>query len=548
MVRLSLPAYVAVAVLISMAQVTGCDDGYGGPASLLWAKNAGSWCSDLAVLSEDTFVITGHFQDTVMFGAGEANETSLTAASSEMEIYIARYDSSGGLLWARSAGGVDPDVGSGVAILPDDSVVVTGVFSGTATFGAGELNETDLVSVGGSDVFVALYDIDGMLVWATAAGGTSQDGGEAVAALSDGSVVVTGGFYDQATFGAGESGETTLVSAWSNDIFVARYNNDGTLDWAKRAGGATNANRGTDVAALSDDSAVVTGYFQGTATFGQGEPNETVLTESGGAWGAFLARYNTDGTLAWVKQAAGPDLTIGNTVAVLADDAVVMAGYFADTVTIGSGEAHETSLVSAGGCDIYVARYESDGMLTWAKRAGGDWEDVNRPEDAAYAVAPVADGSVLVTGNFEGVATFGPGEERETSLTSEGGRNVFVVRYNPDGSLLWAKRAGATVAARGTGAGALSDGSLVVTGWFGGTATFGSGEPNATTLSSAYGGGFVARYDYRNTVSPFGGGCVPCPEREGAHTRGAACALLLLAMCALTILMRRAFPSTKAHV
>ena len=56
--------------------------------------------------------------------------------------------------------------------------------------------------------------------------------------LSDGSSLVTSFFWDTDTFGPGEPGQTLLTSAGGADIFVARYNPDGTLAWAKRAGGS----------------------------------------------------------------------------------------------------------------------------------------------------------------------------------------------------------------------------------------------------------------------------------------------------------------------
>jgi hypothetical protein len=61
------------------------------------------------------------------------------------------------LEWATSAGGADGDAGSGIATDPRGNSYVTGVFSGTATFGAGEANETVLEAEGDFDVFVAKY-------------------------------------------------------------------------------------------------------------------------------------------------------------------------------------------------------------------------------------------------------------------------------------------------------------------------------------------------------------------------------------------------------
>ena len=74
------------------------------------------------------------------------------------------------------------------------------------------------------------------LLWAKSAEGTSADKGLGIAAFPNGSSVVTGRFRTSATFGAGEPNESTLTSAGSLDIFVARYNADGSLAWARSAG------------------------------------------------------------------------------------------------------------------------------------------------------------------------------------------------------------------------------------------------------------------------------------------------------------------------
>jgi hypothetical protein len=134
-------------------------------------------------------------------------------------------------------------------------------------------------------------------VWAKRAGGATGDpnyaeGGYGITTLSDNSTVVTGIFYESVTFGQGEPNQTVLTAAeWFDyDIFIARYNPDGTLAWAKRAGGEIT-DYGYGITTLSDNSTVVTGYFTDSAIFGPNEPNETVLP-SAGFEDIFIARYN----------------------------------------------------------------------------------------------------------------------------------------------------------------------------------------------------------------------------------------------------------------
>ena len=124
---------------------------------------------------------------------------------------------------------------------------VTGVFQGAATFGPGDLNETTLIAAGGTDIFVTKYDAGGALLWAKRAGGTSGDQGFGIATDSTGNSYVIGSFGGTATFGPGEANETTLTAAGGNDIFVANYDANGALLWAKRAGG-TGFDRGHGIA------------------------------------------------------------------------------------------------------------------------------------------------------------------------------------------------------------------------------------------------------------------------------------------------------------
>src|SRR3972149_4329281 len=111
------------------------------------------------------------------------------------------------LEWAKRAGGTsfDYNFSGGIAADTSGNSYVTGSFNGSATFGAGETNETTLVSAGESDIFVAKYDSSGMLVWAKRAGGTSHDNGRGIAVDSSGNSYVMGIFIGSATFGAGET-------------------------------------------------------------------------------------------------------------------------------------------------------------------------------------------------------------------------------------------------------------------------------------------------------------------------------------------------------
>ena len=279
--------------------------------------------------------------------------------------------------WAKSAGGTTFGNATSVSALADGSSIITGLFSGTPTFGS----TPPLAGAGIFDVFVAKVNPDGSFAWATSAGGTGEDIGYGVSALADGTSIVTGLLSDTVSFGS----TPPLTSAGGYDVFVAKVNTDGSFAWAKRAGD-TGRDNATSVSALADGSSIITGRFTGTNTFGSTPP-----LISAGSDDVFVAKVNTDGSFAWAKSAGGAASDWGQSVSALADGSSIITGPAAGTVTFGV-----ISSVSDGG--FFVAKANADGSFAWAKRAdayGGS------------GVSALADGSSIITGNFSGTATFG---------------------------------------------------------------------------------------------------------------------------------------------
>lgn len=308
--------------------------------------------------------------------------------------------------------------------------------------------------------------------WAASGDGNGSDWVSGASLMDDGASVTTG------TFGSGTLtlGPFALTRAGSGDtdVFITKSKADGTYAWATRGGG-TGADEGTAVATRSDGSSIVTGKFTGSADFGT-----TTLAGGGGptGWDAFVAKVNADGTYAWAQRAqvggAGQKAG-GRGVTTLADGSAIVVGEFDSTVTLGT-----TTLTSAGGWDMYIAKVNADGTYGWAIRAGGASGD-----DGAYGVTALPTGGVLLTGFITGTASVGA-----QVVTSAGDKDVLVAKVNADGTVAWATRAGGTTADWGMGISALPDGAAVLTGFFtGNDARFGT-----TALASAGGDDlFVAK-------------------------------------------------------
>ncbi|MHC4660641.1 MAG: hypothetical protein ACYS8W_03030 [Planctomycetota bacterium] len=481
---------------------------FAAEGDLVWAKRAGDVNSDvgkcISALSDGSTVMTGIFEGTVTFGNSAEGGSEIDLISAGVyDIFVAKYNSDGTLAWAKKAGGDSYDGGYGISALSDGSAIVTGWFETTATFGNATEggSEIDLTSAGTSDIFIAKYNSDGTLAWAKKAGGGSGDDGRALSTFSDGSAVVTGIFASvPATFGNAVEGgnETDLTSAGSCDIFIAKYNPNGTLAWAKRAGGESH-DYGFGVSTLSDGSSIVTGSFLLTATFGNSAEggNQVDFTADGIYSDMFVAKYNSNGTLAWAKHAVGGSTDSGQDITTLLDGSAIVTGNFGGSgATFGNAAegGNEIFLTSSGTDDIFIAKYNSDGTLAWAKRAGGG------SMDTGLAISALSGGSTYTTGWFSSTATFGNSTEggSQIDLTAAGQADIFVAKYNADGTLAWAKREGGGAGDEGHGISLLTDGTVYVSGRFSTTATFGNATEggNEVDLTSADGFDiFIASYE-----------------------------------------------------
>jgi len=342
--------------------------------------------------------------------------------------------------------------------------------------------------------------------WVTQGGGTSNDDGWAVAVDARGNSYVTGRFADTATFGRGDPHQTTLTAFGAGDAFVAKYTPDGKLAWVKQVGalGATNfeAAWGLGIAVDAEGRVVVTGLFEGAATFGYGEPGELVLTARG-RQDAFVASYGRDGELRWATRGGGGtsgDAGLG--VALDAAGNAYVTGYFHSigtfqSATFDSVDGTSQELFSRGAEDVFVAKYSRRGVLRWVKRAGS----TRLNEGHAIAIDPLGD--LVVTGYFEGDATFGEGAREQVISAGGNGRDVFVAKYSPAGALRWVKHTvGSGSLSEGRGLAVDRHGNIRVTGQFRETVTFGPGELHEVTLTArGTVHGFIANYDRRGNLS-----------------------------------------------
>ncbi len=167
---------------------------------------------------------------------------------------------------------------------------------------------------------------------------------------------------------------------------------------------------------------------------------------------------------------------------------VFTAGRFTGTIDFDPG-AGIVNLTSAGFTDAFITKLDASGNLIWAKKVGGT------QDDWAYEHAVDEGGNVYATGVFQGTADFDPGAGVFNLTASGGNYDIFVLKLDPDGNFLWARKMGSTGFDIGRAIAIGPSGSVVTTGSFEGTVDFDPG-PGTSFLTAASGDDvFISKLD-----------------------------------------------------
>lgn len=425
--------------LLSLLLMWGTSWGTAYSQGQYWARHAGGAttdeATDISVDGSGNTYTTGYFTAAASFGTITLSSLGVT------DVFISKTDPSGFFEWAIKAGGSASDRALSIKTDAAGNSYITGFFYGTATFGT-----QTLTSAGVQDVFVAKYDNTGAFVWATSAGGSGSDIGNAVNVDNSGNVVITGEFAGTATFGS-----TTLTSlGGSVDVFTAKLDASGNFLWAKK-GSAHATDRGIDVACDPSGNVYITGQFTDTITF-----DNTYQTNMFNA--IFVVKYNANGVEQWFRRAGAASLNLVNGIAVDASSNVFITGDFEGDLTF-FGSPNST-LTHPYPHRVFVAKYNSSGSLLWSTADGSDGEITSRN------LALDSSGNPFIVGNFKCRLGSFSDQYGDGTFNSVGYWDIFMANYSASGQWQWARSLGGRQDDFGNGITVDPQGEPIVAGTF----------------------------------------------------------------------------------
>lgn len=247
---------------------------YSSSGSLLWTKQLGSAQDEGA---------NGVTTD----GLGNVYVTGSTQGSlagpllGQMDTFLYKYDAAGNLAWSRQFGSGVVTSGSAVSVDAGGNVYVSG----------GTWGNLGGPSAGMSDAFVRKYDSAGNALWSAQIGSSVHDTVQRMDVDAAGNVYVTGI----------TNGNLAGPNAGFQDLFIAKYDASGALQWSQQLGGpGPDDGRGASVDPLGNI------YFAGTTY-------DSLYGPNAGAGDLFVLQYDPAGNLLWSTQlgTSGDELATG---------------------------------------------------------------------------------------------------------------------------------------------------------------------------------------------------------------------------------------------
>lgn len=368
---------------------------------------------------------------------GSFNSPTLTLGSINLinagnhDMFIAKYDGSGNVLWAKSTGGNKLDYAKSVVSDSSGNILVTGGFeSDSINFGSTTLfNKMNDMT---EDVFIVKYNSSGNLLWAKSLGGKKSDYSGNISMCQNGTDFLLVGTFKSDSINFGSYTLANSMADGSEEMFLSKYNSSGNVLWAKRFGGSKN-DGSADVTTDVNDDIIVGGYFDSPSIV----IGTTTLTNAGGNNDdMFLAKFSSSGTAIWAKRMGGANIDLMFTIAIPKGGTdIYCGGYFrSSSITLGSIILTNFSTDD----DLFFAKYDASGNAIWAKSAGGSSGDY--VDDISLA----PDGSgIFVTGSFYSSSIIF-GSTTFTNLGTGLSDDTYLAKYDTLGNMIWVKVIGGT--------------------------------------------------------------------------------------------------------
>ena len=416
-----------------------------------------------------------------------ATETNLTASNgADGDMYIAKYNATGGFLWAKHISGSGYARCYGI-VVGGNFMYLVGKYTNTVDFDP-SANTANLTSTNGNNEagFMTKYDLNGFLVLAKS---MDEDPVNPILDFNsisfyNNQIVISGNFSGTVDFDPSVN-SLPLASNGSTDIFLAKYSTSFALQWAFNIGGvAGSTDNDTSSSSVIDGQGniILTGNYVNTVNFNPLGTANTLTNLLSTFNNTYVAKYATTGILLWVKDIGGRRSSLQNSNPKLVTDAsnnIIVAGIFNATSDFDPSANIANILPSS--TSTFIAKYDTNGNYTWAKK-------VYLCNNINITLTNTSN-KIVIYGTFSSTSDFDPDTPVYNLNTANG--TYYFASYDSNGNFIYANNLKGII----TTMHANENDGIYLSGYFSGTQDFDPSSNTANLSSLSYSNVFLGKYD-----------------------------------------------------
>lgn len=329
--------------------------------------------------------------------------------------YLARFDSSGVLMWSTYYGSNASESGGICTVDEDGHVYLAGYTAGNNNIASGGHQNTN--GGGINDAYLVKFDTMGTRIWATYYGGSEHDEANGIACDLLGNVYLSGNTNSPNDIATAGSHQPTIGGLYDN--FLVKFDAGGNRQWATYYGGPLNEFNGYMRTVVADKAGnvYICGQTQSTTGIATAGSHQNVLS---GNYDAYLAKFDGAGQRDWGTYFGGPLEDNGGAIAIDFSGNIFWSGYTSSSSGIVTADAHQATF-GGGLRDAYLARFTNAGVQEYGTYYGGS--DL----DEGYAVGFDHVGNAYISGGTNspnGIAT-----PNSFSTVFGGGIAVYLAKF-----------------------------------------------------------------------------------------------------------------------
>lgn len=315
---------------------------------IYWGKQAGS--TDITVDENENIYAIGNFNSTTSV------DNKVFNTKGDWDFHVSKLDNTGDIKWVKQFGSINAESATTIHADNQGNVYISGYFDQDLVLG----NDTLKGNGFSNNIYLLKLDANGNVLWANEITGVGRNH------ILNNIATDNAGYIYMCTSISQTVGMNIVLGSYSfpgrgdydEDIFIIKYNTNGDIVWATRAGG-NNIDRPYGIAV--DDAGYIynTGHFTDTATFSSTQ----LVANSANTPQLYLSKYDSAGILQFVTT---PKLGGSGTwldVQVAYDGYLYLGGEVSDTTTFGNDTIKANSTNNG-----VLAKYDTTGKTIWVRQ------------------------------------------------------------------------------------------------------------------------------------------------------------------------------------